>query len=213
MKTMLLLAACAAVLTGCAGTGTAVRARAAHDFGAGARSYAFAPDAGRASDEDDRRFAPEIERRLAELGFVVAPEESARYRLALSHDTRPASVGVDYTACAAGAPCGPAQTAHTAGFPWPGTVAYVHSLTLRFFDRADGREAYEVSVTKRDREPDSKLAAAALVTSALARLPFDAAAADKGGVARDSRADWQVTLREAGPQAPPRVTRIAPLHD
>jgi len=221
MKSILLLAACAiaAVLTGCAGPETAVRARSAQDFGQGERTYAFVQSPEGAVAGDDTRFTSSIARRLAELGFVAAPETSAHYRVALSHETRPASVSIDYAACAGGAPCGAADTGRTPGFPWPGATAYVHSLTLRFFDRTDGTEAYRVSATKRDRELDAGQAAGYLVAGALARLPF-AGAAEHGGNAQtasesERRGDWKVTLHapEGGADTPPRVTGVSTLHE
>ncbi|RDU96832.1 DUF4136 domain-containing protein [Trinickia dinghuensis] len=202
MKKILLLAACAAALTGCAGTRTAVRASSGDAFGNGARTYALASDSA-ASDDESRRYASAIERRLTELGFAAEPEKTARYRVELAHETRPASVGIGYTHCADDVPCGAAVL--PAGFEWPGTTTYVHSLTLRFFDHADGRETYKVSATKRDRDPGAARDIDDLVASALARLPF----APTG--ARNGPTDWKVTLRQAGTDAVPRVMGIAPL--
>lgn len=219
MKSILLLAACAiaVLVTGCAGPQTAVRARATQDFGKGARTYAFVQNPEGAVDGGETRFTSAIARRLAELGFVSTPAQSARYRVALSYDTHPASVHVDYVACAGRAPCGTADTGRTPGFPWPGATAYVHSLTLRFFDRTDGREAYEVSATKRDRELDAGHAAGYLVAGALARLPF-ARAPEEGENAKtagelERGADWKVTLSEenGATGTAPRITGISPL--
>jgi hypothetical protein len=206
MKTSLLAAACAAALTGCAGIQTAVRASAAPEFGSGARTYVFASDAAALAGpagEEDARYAAAIERRLAELGFAADTEQHARYRVALSHETRPASVGIGRTACADGMPCG--APVLPPGFEWPGQTDYVHSLTLRFFDRTDGREAYKVSVTRRDRDRDARRDIDALVASALAQLPFAQAGARQG------QTDWKVTLRQAEGDAAPRVTGVAPL--
>lgn len=215
MKSILLLAACAAALTGCAGTATAVRASAEPGFGATERTYAFAEDTGVPGNGKGRALQSAVERRLTELGFVAAPPQSARYRLALSHDTHPASVGVDYSGCAGGVSCGFADTGRTPGFPWPGAIAYVHSLTLRFFDRTDGKEAYKVSATKRDRDADSPLAAGYLVAGALARLPFgESQAANQTGANANEpagAADWKVTLEEVQPGPHPRVTGVSPL--
>lgn len=218
MKSILLLAVCAiaAMLMGCAGPETAVRVRAAQDFGKGERTYAFVQDAEGSVDGDDARFTSAVARRLAELGFVPAPEPSAHYRVALSHDTHPASVSVDYAACAGGAPCGTADTGRTPGFPWPGATAYVHSLTLRFFDRRDGREAYRVSAAKRDRELDAGHAAGYLVAGALARLPFRGAAesgANAESTDREHRGDWKVTLQatDDATGTSPRITGVSML--
>jgi hypothetical protein len=207
MKTILLFAACAAALTGCAGNETAVRAHATRDFGTGPRTYALERDAATGTDVETDGYASAIERRLAELGFAAAPRGAARYRLALSQETRPASVGVDYSRCADGAPCGAAVL--PPGFEWPGQKAYIHSLTLRFFDRTDGREAYKVSVTKRDGAPDARRDVDDLVASALARMPF--ALAEGGTGDPEGKTDWKVTLRKPGGDAAARVMRIAPL--
>lgn len=207
MKTILLFAACAAALVGCAGNETAVRANAVRDFGAGQRTYALERDAATGTDVETNGYASAIERRLAELGFAAAPVEAARYRLALSHETRPASVGVAYSRCADDAPCGAAVL--PPGFQWPGQKAYIHSLTLRFFDRTNGREVYKVSATKRDGAPDTRRDVDDLVASALARLPFAPAGAGAGGP--EGKIDWKVTLSKPGADAAARVTRIAPL--
>lgn len=207
MKTTLLFAACAAALMGCAGNETAVRAHAVRDFGTAQRTYALDRDGAASADVETNGYASAIERRLAELGFAAAPIDAARYRLAVSHATRPASVGVDYSRCADGAPCGAVEL--PPGFEWPGQKAYIHSLTLRFFDRTDGREAYKVSVTKRDGAPDARRDVDDLVASALARLPFALAGAVEGGP--EGKTDWKVTLSQPGADAAARVTRIAPL--
>lgn len=209
MKTILLLAACTAALMGCAGNETAVRATALRDFGTGQRTFALANDSARTSDIEANDFASAIERRLAELGFAAAPIDAARYRLAVSHETRPASVGVRYSRCADGAPCGAAIL--PPGFEWPGQKAYIHSLTLRFFDRADGSEVYKVSATKRDGAPDARRDIDDLVASALARLPFAQTETGAGDPGR--KTDWKVTLSKPGADAGAgaRVTRIVPL--
>lgn len=209
MKRIWLLAACAAALSGCAAPQSAVRANAVQGFGAGARTYAFMDGSDQQGERGGRPdgFAPAVERRLAELGFTAAPQPVARYRIALTHETRPASVGIEYGGCADGAPCG-APTLPP-GFEWPGAKLYVHSLTLRFFDRTDGREAYKVSAAKRDRDPDTGHAIDALVASALARLPFGdtgTAAGDRAGTT-----DWKVTLSKPVADAAPHVTGIDAL--
>ncbi len=222
MKTILLLAACIAALSGCAATETAIRAKAVPGFGAGVRTYALANASGPASNDaadaagHEDGFARAVARRLAELGFSAAPESGARYRVALSYETRPAGVGVVYADCADGAPCGVANPAP--GFEWPGAKAFVHSLTLRFFDRADGREVYKVSAAKRDRDPLGTGDIDDLVAGALARLPFAeplteplAAGGSGASLGKSGMTDWKVTLSKAATDAAPRVTRIAPL--
>jgi hypothetical protein len=76
---------------------------------------------------------------------------------------------------------------------------------VRFFDCADGREAYKVSATKRDRDADGSSHIDELVASAFARLPFASA-----GERLDQR-DWKVTLRRSESDAVPRVAAIVPL--
>jgi hypothetical protein len=207
MKTILLLAACAAALSGCAGTQVAVRAHSDRGAGAGARTYAFAEDSGAASSDGRADFASAVGHRLAELGFAPAPASAARYRIALSHETRPASVGIAYADCADGTPCGTPNAPQ--GFEWPGATRYIHSLTLRFFDSADGRETYSVSAAKRDRDPGVARDIDDLVAGALARFPFTDMDAGTGELA--AKADWQVTLSQPQADRAPQVTRIAPV--
>ena len=207
MRTILLLAACSAALTACAGNEAAVRASATRAFGDGARTYAFATDSATASDAETGAYSSAIERRLAELGFAAAPAQTAHYRIALSHETRPASVGIDYARCAEAMPCG--APVLPPGFEWPGRKAYVHSLTLRFFDPADGRETYKVSATKRDRAPNARGDVDGLVASALARLPFAGTEAANGG--SEGKTDWKVTLSQPDAGGAVRIERIAPL--
>lgn len=207
MKTILLLAACAGALTACAGNETAVRASATRAFGEGAHTYAFATDSATAPDTESAAYASAIERRLAEHGFAAAPAQTARYRIAFSHATRPAAVGIDYARCAEGAPCG--VPVLPPRFDWPGRKAYIHSLTLRFFDLTDGREAYKVSATKRDRAPDGRDDVDDLVASALARLPFVSTGAAKAE--SEGKTDWKVTLSRPDAGGAARITGIAPL--
>ncbi|MGG1948077.1 DUF4136 domain-containing protein [Trinickia sp. NRRL B-1857] len=207
MKTILLLAACAAALSGCAGTQIAVRAHSDRSSSTGARTYAFADDSGAASGDRREDFVSAVGHRLAELGFTSVPAPAARYRIALSQETRPASVGIAYTDCADGAPCGAPSVAP--GFEWPGATPYLHSLTLRFFDAKDGREAYKVSAAKRDRDRDVKRDIDDLVAGALARFPFDDRDGGTGDLAATS--DWKVTLNKPQADGAPRVTGIAPL--
>ena len=207
MRTILLLAACTAALTACAGNEAAVRASATHAFGEGARTYALATDSATAADAETEAYASAIERRLTELGFAATPAKTAHYRIALSHETRPASVGIDYTRCAEAMPCG--APVLPPGFEWPGRKAYVHSLTLRFFDPADGREIYKVSPARRDRASDARGDVDDLVASALAQVPFagpEPATRESGG-----KTDWKVTLSQPDAGGAVRIKGIAPL--
>jgi hypothetical protein len=212
MRSILLLAACCAALSACAGTETAVRVNAAPGFGAGERTYALATDRDGAVSVDDDRYASAVARRLAGLGYVAAPMQTARYRIALSHDSHPAGVAIADARCVEGKTCGAPAPLRAPGFPWPGIKTYAHSLTLRFFDRADGREVYEVSVTQRDRQPGSLQAVDFLVAGALARMPFARGAQPDGSPGGDlERTEWKVTWGQTGSGAEPRVAGIALL--
>lgn len=213
MRSILLLAACCAALSACAGTETAVRVSAAPGFGAGERTYAFATDKDGAVSADDDRYASAVARRLAGLGYVAAPMQTARYRIALSHDTHPAGVAIAEARCIERKPCGAPAPLRAPGFPWPGVKTYAHSLTLRFFDRADGREVYEVSATQRDRLPGSLQAVDVLVAGALARMPFASGTQRDGSPAGElaQPSEWKVTLGENGSGAEPHVAGIALL--
>lgn len=213
MRQILLLAACVAVLTGCAGTETAVRVRAAPGLSSGEHTYAFADSPPGVADPDKMRWEAAVARRLAQFGFSAAPARSAQYRVALSHDTRLASATLAYAPCAGASPCGPPPPLRAPGFPWPGMKTYAHSLTLRFFDRADGREIYAVSATKRDRESSASAAVDALVASALARVPFQRETPNEAGSDAEGGGptEWKVTLREGERDTEPRVTGVAPM--
>lgn len=207
MKTILLLAACAAALSGCAGTQIAVRAHSDLGASGGPRTYAFADGSGAATGDGRDDFASKVGHRLAELGFTPAPAPAARYRIALSQDTRPATVGIAYADCAEGPPCGTPNVPQ--GFEWPGATRYIHSLTLRFFDSGDGHETYSVSAAKRDRDPGVKRDIDDLVAGALARFPFDDRDPRTGELA--AKTDWIVTLGKPRADSAPQVIGIAPI--
>lgn len=216
MRPILLLATCMAVLTGCAGTETAVRVRSVPGFGPGERTYALADPLPDATDrKDDERFASAIARRLAVLGYVAAPMDTARYRVALSYDTHPAAVTVVDARCAGDEPCGAPAPLRAPGFVWPGAKTYVHSLTLRFFDRADGREVYAVSASERDREPHADHAIGYLVVGALARVPFVERAPNDGKatIGAKRRYGWKVKFGKDETRGEPRVRDVAVLPD
>ena len=183
------LAVIAVLLGGCAGTPSDVRTWAAPTFAVSAsdvRTYVLAASPlGSDSDKPaaDAAVAGSVGRALAAYGFAAAPETVARYRLALSADSRPERVSVADGACAREGRC---EAAPPAPLHWPGRKYYRHSLTLRFFDRASGQEVYKTSAALVDSQPALEPAVPGLVASALARLPFPAADA----------ARWRVTLRE-----------------
>jgi hypothetical protein len=191
----LALAAIAALLGGCAGTRSDVRTWAAPTFTVSApdaRTYVLAAsplgnDGNDGNDgntpEAEAAVAAPVERALASYGFAAAPEANARYRLVLSADSRPERVRVADGPCAREGRC---DTSAPVPLHWPGRTYYRHSLTLRFFDRASGQEAYKASAALVDSQSTLGPAVPGLVASALARLPFPAT---------DS-ARWRVTLRE-----------------
>lgn len=216
MRLILLLAACVAVATGCAGPQTAVRVRSVPGFGPGEHTYAFVDASSDATDrQDDARYASAVARRLAALGYVAAPMDAARYRVALSYDTHPAAVLIADARCAGDAPCGAPAPLRAAGFVWPGAKTYVHSLTVRFFDRAAGREVYAVSASERDREPHADHAIDYLVVGALARVPFEENAPNDGSATVDAKrtSEWKVTFGKDETPGEPRVRGVAALPD
>ncbi len=200
----LALAAIASLLGGCAGTRSDVRTWAAPTFTVSAsdvRTYVLAasPFGGDSEMPDaDAPVAASVERALAAYGFAAAPQAAARYRLVLSADSRPERVCVADGTCAREERC---DEAAPAPLHWPGRRYYRHSLTLRFFERGSGQEAYKASAALVDSQPALGPAVPGLVASALARLPFPAT---------DS-ARWRVTLREpsAGSGRPQAVEILA----
>ncbi|KDB07305.1 protein of unknown function DUF4136 [Burkholderia sp. lig30] len=164
----------AALLTGCAGMTTGVSASGQGDaFASGARGYGFARTAAQADDAAYRQIETLVQGELARRGFDAQPLADARYRLSIAYATQPGALE------ASAEQCGGAQAACVAvDGPAPALAfvgkVYRHVLTLRFVDAKTGGDVYQVSASLRDRQPDARQAAPALVRGALAKLPFDA---------------------------------------
>ena len=174
-----------ALLAGCAGIESEVRASLpdASALDGQPCTYAFAQSAVAPAGVDAALYESAIADALAKHDFDAVPDARARLRISFAYDTHPEPVSVvdgDCTAPGACAAKGPAFS-----FRWPGRERFVHSLTVRFFDRSTGREVYKVSASSRDREAESRSAVAKLVESAFAQMPY-----------RDS-ARWYVRLRSA----------------
>lgn len=177
----------AAMLAGCVGIGTEVTVTkgAPADIGEGARTYVLANDPIDAARRDATRYRALVSTALARGGFSAADGAHARYRVSLAYDTRLQSISVaGGTTCGASGDCG--GNGPRAVFSWPWQKTYLHSLTVRFFDRESGREVYKVSAERRDHRVDENEAFPYLVDSALAQLPYA------------SEGRWDVRLRPAG---------------
>ncbi|HEM7810679.1 DUF4136 domain-containing protein [Burkholderia multivorans] len=189
----------ASLLTGCAGVTTGVSAVGQPDgFASGAHGYDIVRTAAQADDADYRQIEMRVREALARRGFDVQPAQAARYRLSIAYATQPAAVAASAEQCGgASSACvtvdGPAPLA----LPFVGRV-YRHVLTLRFVDAKSGADVYRVSAALRDREPGVQHAVPALVTSALAKLPFDAG----GG--------WLVETKKDDAGAMPGVVSVKP---
>ena len=174
-----------AMLAGCAGIESDVRASLpdASAFDAGPRTYAFAHSPVAPAGEDAARYESAIADALAKHDFDAVPDARARLRVSVAYDTHAEPVSVLDEACKAQDECQASQP--SLSFRWLGRKRFVHSLTLRFFDRATGLEIYKVSASSRDGEAQSPATAACLVQSAFAQMPY-------GGSSR-----WHVRLRRA----------------
>lgn len=196
----------AAALTGCA-VKSDVRASlsSAADLTAQPRTYVLSHAPYPAADGVRAQYESVVAESLNRHGFVVAGADEARYRLSVSYETHEQSIAAGGSVCSAGGDCGDAGKRsnddgedHEGGptlLSWPWQHTFVHSLTLRFFDRASGRELYKVSATNRDHEASPLVSLHYLVESALARLPYPT-----DGL-------WRVKLGgEAG--TPPTISKI-----
>lgn len=188
----------AAMLAGCAGIESDVRASLPDSpaFDAGARTYVFATSPVPAADADARHYESAVADALAKDGYDAVPDERARLRVSLAFDTHAEPVSILDEVCEANGDCTPPR--QYASFRWPGREWFVHSLTLRFFDRASGREIYKVSASSRDREAEPAYAIPYLVESAFARMPYRGSA------------HWRVRLRRGEPGNGPAIVSITP---
>jgi hypothetical protein len=196
--TLICAALAAASLAGCAGLHADVHTDSATSTAVALRgepTYTFA----RMPSADDRANHQQVEvllrDALAQRGFVDAGGKPANYLLSVAYDTRPATIGVGTTDCAAGE----CERHAEAPFALFGTPVYRHSLTLRFFDRTNGEERYKVSAVIADRNADPLHAMPLLVTSALAKLPFD------------EPSDWRVQLLMDKGGGAPNVISVEPV--
>jgi hypothetical protein len=218
VKRLLICAAFgAAMLSGCADVKTDVRASNAPSAGFGdERTYELV----RAPSQDESPLQTQYESlvrdELGQHGFAggggQAPGSAAsaagaqdaaappaagrsRYLVSLAYDTHPAAVRAASGECAS-ADCGEPSPA---GLSWPGMHPFVHSLTLRFFERATGLEAYRVTVSARDHDADPLHAGPYLVKSAFAQFPF----ADHDA--------WRVKLHPGEAGAAPGIVSVKPI--
>jgi len=159
------------MLAGCAGIESDVSASLpdASVLDAGPRTYAFAHSPV-APAGADAAYESAIADALAKHDFDAVPGVHARLRVSFAYDTHAQPVSIVDEACAPHDECEAKQ--RPLSFGWPGRERFVHSLTLRFFDRATGREIYKVSVSSKDSEADSRSAVTNLVESAFAHLPY-----------------------------------------
>ncbi|AFT89756.1 DUF4136 domain-containing protein [Paraburkholderia phenoliruptrix] len=196
VKAILICAAlAAATLTGCTGLHADVHTATPATALPGERTYAFARMPTQGASSDHAQFETALRDELAKQGFADTAGRPAHYVLSVGYETRLATIGVGRSDCAAG-DCGRQSGAPFSLF---GARAYRHTLTLRFFERASGREVYEVSAASTDRDPDPLQAAPALIKSALAQFPFQAPA------------DWRVKLRMDEARGVPDVVSVQPL--
>lgn len=189
----------AAMLTGCAGIESDVRASLPDPsaLDAGPRTYVFAGSPVTAANAETERYESALADALAKHGFHAAPDARARLRVSLAYDTHGQRVSIVDEACAAQHDCEPPRPLPP--FSWWGRERFVHSLTVRFFDRATGRELYKVSASSLDRDAESLSAIQYLVESVFAHVPYS------GG----SR--WHVRLRRGESGNMPSIVSITPV--
>ncbi|MEC5406422.1 DUF4136 domain-containing protein [Paraburkholderia sp. MPAMCS5] len=204
MKANFICAALAvASLAGCTGMHADVHTATPAAALPGERTYTIARMPTQDASAGRVPFDTALHDELASKGFTQTADQPAHYRLSVAYATRLASVGVrvgagvgvDADECAVAA----CRDQRGASLPLFGGRAYRHSLTLRFFERASGREVYTVSAASSDRDADPLRAMPALVKSALAHFPFDAPA------------DWRVKLRMDEARGVPDVISVTPL--
>lgn len=129
------------------------------------------------------------------------PGQGARYLLSIAYETRPATIGVAAGGCARDGDkaCAANNGGTPASFAWFGRRSYQHALTLRFFDRSNGREVYKVSAISEDHDAEPLHAIPYLVKSALAQFPFD------------GHPDWRVKLHTDEAGGAPQVISVKPV--
>ena len=198
MKTLLMLcAALAAVaMAGCADMRAEVRASHMSTPLGDDRTYEFTRTPPQEANPDHRQYEALLRQQLSHNGFTSASADRARYVVSLAYDTRPADINVGVTGCETST-----ERCDTPlpGANSPGRPLYRHSMTLRLFERSTGQEVYKVSATQKDRDADPLHAAPYLVTSVMAKFPFD------------GHADWLVKMHPDGADHSPRLTTVEPV--
>jgi len=196
VKAVFICAALATLgLAGCTGLHADVHTATPASALPGERTYTFARMPTQGEGSGHAQFETAVRDELAKQGFAETAGRPAHYILSVGYETRPAEIGVGRSDCATG-DCGRPGGASFALF---GARPYRHTLTLRFFERENGREVYKVSAASTDRDADPLRAAPALVKSALAQVPFGAPA------------DWRVKLRMNEARGVPEVVSVKPL--
>lgn len=180
LKPVIYVALLGAMLAGCAGVRTDVHVSAYPVAAFPASTYEL--DRPGLPLQDTRRADDEraVHRRLDEQGFTEARVGHARYVVSMSYDTRPASVTL--RSAGSGGMDATAKAAVETPSGWCLATRYRHSLTLRFFDRDSGTEAYSVTALAWDCHADAISTWPYLVESAVGKLPY----ADGS--------DWRVTF-------------------
>lgn len=166
-------------LAGCADVTTDVHASGAPVVLQGERTYAFARAPWPQAHAANEQYEALVRDELANYGLVDRSADHASYLVSLAYDTRPAGVGVSTADC--GNAC---DAAAGSGFSLFGRE-YQHSMTVRLFEAASGKEVYKVTAMSRDRDADTAHPVPWLVKSAFAQFPF----AQYGA--------WRVKLRPA----------------
>lgn len=195
IRVALSAAVLSAALSGCAGVSADVQASNGGGDWQGARTYTLARTPLQDGSDNHTQYEALVRAELDRYGFADTSGQSAHYLLSIAYDTRLATIGVETGDCIS-ENCG--GTAH-ASFSWFGRRSYQHALTLRFFDKANGRELYKVSATSEDHDAEPLHAIPYLVKSALARFPFD------------GHPDWRVKLSTDEAGGMPRVISVKPL--
>ncbi|MEM5339384.1 DUF4136 domain-containing protein [Paraburkholderia azotifigens] len=175
-------------LAGCAGVTTDVQVSGTALVLQGERTYAIVPTPSQETGAAREQYVALIHSELGNYGLVDRAADRASYMLSLAYDTRPAAVGVSVDGCADAA-CGGGTKPGFAPFG----REYRHSMTLRLFESATGKEVYKVTATSLDRNADTLHPIPWLVKSAFAQFPFT------------GYGSWRVKLRSGEAGGTPEV--------
>lgn len=195
IRVALIAAVLSAALSGCAGVSADVQASNRGGDWQGTRTYTLLRTPLQDANVDHTQYETLVRAELEKYGFSDTPGQDGHYLLSIAYDTRLAMIGVAAGDCT-GDNCGGTAPA---SFSWFARRSYQHALTLRFFDKQDGRELYKVSATSEDHDAEPLHAIPYLVKSALAKFPFD------------GHPDWRVKLRADEAGGAPRVVSVEPL--